>query len=750
MKELVVMKISKKVLVLLMALVVLSSCKVNADDTAIEREEKMTTSKQEQEAIESDSADEKGQTPTKEKVTPTVSDYALSVITVGTGTPKYSDTQTSASTLIQYKGGYYLVDSGDGSYRNLEASDFDFAKLTALLMTHHHMDHTSDFFDILIKSFLANDDPIELIGPPRTQLFVDFFNSVYLDDLLYRKTNIKAVDESYKERILAYVETREVIEADSITMDGLNIQAQEISHTMYNLSYRFDGGGESIVVTGDVNYDEALISFAKDADILVIDGTLYKENVESNAESKEYLRPFYDYGGDFEVSPHLTFDEMVDIAVEANVATLVVTHYNSASQARIDLSIKKIKERFDGQVIYATDMVEIGVGQIIESDTVASNFGQGEALVDTYAIVDTNQSDFYSDTGIIERPSEGQAYYGQDGSYTGHTASYTDNLDGTISDNVSQLMWAQDMGSKMTYDQALDVAENSELAGYSDWRIPTIKELYSLIQFDGRVMGEKATDKLFIDTDYFTQPLGDTSIGEREIDAQTWSSTKYVGTTMNSDATIFGVNFVDGRIKGYAEVKKKDKTDNAMYFRLVRGNTSYGDNNFLDNGDGTITDLATGFMWQQGDSGYGMDWEDALDYSENLDYGGYDDWRLPNAKELQSIVDYSRSLQTTDSPAIDAVFDTTSVLNSDGTLNYPYFWSSTSHLDGKNPYAYGVYFAFGDAVGMMNNTLMDVHGAGAQRSDPKSGDESDYPLSFGPQGDMRVVYNYVRCVRDYE
>jgi hypothetical protein len=48
----------------------------------------------------------------------------------------------------------------------------------------------------------------------------------------------------------------------------------------------------------------------------------------------------------------------------------------------------------------------------------------------------------------------------------------------------------------------------------------------------------------------------------------------------------------------------------------------------------------------------------------------------------------------------------------------------------------------------MNNTLMDVHGAGSQRSDPKSGDPGDYPAYFGPQGDVQYVYNFVRCVRN--
>ena len=43
--------------------------------------------------------------------------------------------------------------------------------------------------------------------------------------------------------------------------------------------------------------------------------------------------------------------------------------------------------------------------------------------------------------------------------------------------------------------------------------------------------------------------------------------------------------------------------------------------------------------------------------------------------------------------------------------------------------------------------LFDVHGAGAQRSDPKSGDPADYPYGHGPQGDVIRIFNYVRAVR---
>ncbi|HPJ22050.1 MAG TPA: DUF1566 domain-containing protein [Clostridia bacterium] len=374
------------------------------------------------------------------------------------------------------------------------------------------------------------------------------------------------------------------------------------------------------------------------------------------------------------------------------------------------------------------------------------NDGGNGIFVSGYPIVDTNQTVFYSNTATINEPAEGEAFYGQDASYMGNQPSYTDNGDSTITDNVTGLMWQKTLDEKMTYDEALEYAMESSLGGYNDWRVPTIKELFSLIDYTGEAFGEKAS-VLFIDTDYFDQPIGDVSAGEREIDAQVLSSTVYAGTTMNNISTVFGVNFIDGRIKGYPMYTDRDGYKE-YYVRLVRGNEEYGINQFVDNGDGTITDLATGLMWLQSDDSLTRNWEEALNYCETLSFAGYDDWRLPNAKELQSIVDYTKSPQTSNSPAIDDMFILTKIVDVNGNENYGFYWTSTTHMDGVNKSDGAAYVAFGEALGKMNNTVMDVHGAGAVRSDPKSGEADDYPQFFGPQGDIRYVYNFVLAVRD--
>jgi hypothetical protein len=210
---------------------------------------------------------------------------------------------------------------------------------------------------------------------------------------------------------------------------------------------------------------------------------------------------------------------------------------------------------------------------------------------------------------------------------------------------------------------------------------------------------------------------------------------------------VFGINFADGRIKGYP-------TQKTFFVLCVRGDGSYGQNAFVDNGDGTISDQATSLMWAQNDSAAGMRWQDALAWVEQqnaANYLGYSDWRLPNAKELHSIVDYSRSPDTTGSAAIDPQFNATSITNEAGQADYPSYWSSTTHSNwSQHPGTYAAYVAFGRAMGFMHGSWIDVHGAGAQRSDPKAGDPSAWPTGHGPQGDAIRITNYVRLVRDVD
>lgn len=361
-----------------------------------------------------------------------------------------------------------------------------------------------------------------------------------------------------------------------------------------------------------------------------------------------------------------------------------------------------------------------------------------------YPIVDTGQKHIFNNRAqLFSIPRQGQNDFGQDGQYTSNPPHYQDNHDGTITDLVTGLMWEKAIHENKTFQQAQGMASSIHTGGHNDWRLPTIKELYSLMDFNGTVTTSKPVP--YIDTNYFDFKWGNESNkNNRIIDAQFFTSTQYVGSTMGGNPTVFGVNFADGRIKGYPRERM------SRFVRYVRGNPDYGKNLFVDNNDGTISDMATGLMWAKADSQRTMDWENALKYAENLNTAGHNDWRLPNAKELQSIVDYTRAPDARDasqrSAAIDPIFNITKTES--------YFWTSTTHYDGP-AYDHAVYVAFGQALGYFapphsnqSKQWMNVHGAGAQRSDPKSGDPSRFSTGHGPQGDDIRIYNYARAVRN--
>ncbi|MFI3263438.1 MAG: DUF1566 domain-containing protein, partial [Rikenellaceae bacterium] len=90
--------------------------------------------------------------------------------------------------------------------------------------------------------------------------------------------------------------------------------------------------------------------------------------------------------------------------------------------------------------------------------------------------------------------------------------------------------------------------------------------------------------------------------------------------------------------------------DGAVLDNIKPGDALYGQDahyltgakmSYKDNGDGTVTDLNTGLMWQMIPVKQGFSWQGANDYCDSLELGGYDDWRVPSAKELYSISDFS-------------------------------------------------------------------------------------------------------------
>lgn len=269
-------------------------------------------------------------------------------------------------------------------------------------------------------------------------------------------------------------------------------------------------------------------------------------------------------------------------------------------------------------------------------------------------------------------PDTGQAAiwnFGDDGTYfTGCQPSYTDNGDGTVTDNCTGLVWAQTEGTSDTWPRAIDECEALTLGGSTNWRLPNVRELESIMVYG---IPDYAVDPVFpLVGNYF------------------WSST----TLPSALNYAWMVSSVDGSTSQYPKTS-------ALHVRCVRGTSSVlaetgvsiatypGEDSYYttgctlgytDLGDGTVLDNCTGLTWEQVGSA-GGNWYSELDRCSALTLAGHLDWRLANIRELLSLVDYGRA------PTLPSIFDQSSLVA----------WSSTTHRNNVN---YAWFLSYSDGV----------------------------------------------------
>ena len=233
---------------------------------------------------------------------------------------------------------------------------------------------------------------------------------------------------------------------------------------------------------------------------------------------------------------------------------------------------------------------------------------------------------------------------GEDADYNINPPFYLNNGNGTITDTITGLMWQQVDGGEMTFDKATTYANDLVLGGFSDWRMPTVLELHSILHLD--------KNNPALNTIYFTSPT-----------AQYWWS----GQKQVNDATKAWCANAGGGV-GNHPISETVSAGGAKKFhvRAVRDISSPTTiaTRFLDNKNGTTTDQLTGLIWQQVPTD-SMTWEQALIAAEALSLGGSSLWRMPNIKELQSI-----SEATIYNPSINKTYFS--------GISTAWYWSSTS------------------------------------------------------------------------
>lgn len=213
-----------------------------------------------------------------------------------------------------------------------------------------------------------------------------------------------------------------------------------------------------------------------------------------------------------------------------------------------------------------------------------------------------------------------------------------------------------------TWQEALDYCEDLSYGGYGNWRLASYHELHSLVDF-GRKQPAIDTEAF---TDYFPHSY-----------YRFWTSSTNVNSPEKAWYVYFSFGHNDYSLKTIFS-----------YTRCVRLGYSpqgpgAGERYIITETteeEPVVTDLVTGLAWQQL---YWLEfrpWRDALSHCENLDYGGFQDWRLPNIKELVSLLKINSYQPATEFPC----------------ENLARLWSSSSVFE-NDIYAYNIAIHVGSA-----------------------------------------------------
>ena len=253
--------------------------------------------------------------------------------------------------------------------------------------------------------------------------------------------------------------------------------------------------------------------------------------------------------------------------------------------------------------------------------------------------------------GILPKPGNGELDTDETGCSWPPTR-FIDNGDNTVLDIFTGLMWTKDArkNGQFTRGVQMNYCEDLVFAGYDDWRLPNVTELCSLANYaKSKVMvwlNSSATPFVNVNGNYWSSTGG--SAG-----GYIWDSQGGYSTTLGHFEKFYvwpvrlGINnALTPKCQPLATGNTNEYSSGAdvAYQAGKKWNPTLGERFVTNRTSGSevaIEDRLTKLIWTQNVNIDGQKtWDNAVAYCNNLNYGGYSDWRLPNIIEIKSVVVY--------------------------------------------------------------------------------------------------------------
>ena len=224
-----------------------------------------------------------------------------------------------------------------GSIPGLEVRNLRYA-----FLTHLHSDHSAGLSDLILTPWvLERDKPLELYGPDGIEEMASHVLEAYRADINYRLDGLEpANNDGWR------VNVHEIEEGIVFQDENVKVEAFRVRHGTWPnaFGYRFTTLDQVIVISGDAAPDEALVKYAKGADILIHE--VY--SVEGFQRRDEYWQRYHS-------TNHTSAHELGEIAARVQPGLLVLYHvlFWGASEETV---LREIRERYSGTVILANDL----------------------------------------------------------------------------------------------------------------------------------------------------------------------------------------------------------------------------------------------------------------------------------------------------------------------------------------------------------------------------------------------------------
>lgn len=278
------------------------------------------------------------------------SDTEIELTLVGAGSPHMSAERYGSAVAIRSDGHLLLTDCGPATTYKLLRSGLNPLEVEALLVSHHHFDHTADVANLLLghwEKSLGNYEPIHVVGPQPTARFVDTLvgeNGAYRPDIDARRNspvsqNLWVNRGGTLPRPQLTQRVDELAEGDSITLDSgwqvTTTRAEHVQPFLDSLAYRIEIGNRSIVITGDTEPCESVTQLAEGADLMVA--------MCCELDSERGIVP-----------GQMGTDGVGEMAAKAGVKRLVLTHTNTklAEPGRRERAVHAVAQHFDGEIYF--------------------------------------------------------------------------------------------------------------------------------------------------------------------------------------------------------------------------------------------------------------------------------------------------------------------------------------------------------------------------------------------------------------